>query len=53
MVDLFIEPKGLRKYGILDVKKAEEIYELGYKEAKKILDQRYLDLGQKRYQIVR
>ena len=38
MVDLFIEPKGLRKYGILDVKKAEEIYELGYKEAKKILD---------------
>lgn len=29
--DFFIEPKGLAKYGVFDIKKAKEIFEAGYK----------------------
>lgn len=28
--DYFIEPKGLAKYGVFDIKKAQEIYDAGY-----------------------
>jgi NTE family protein len=37
-VDSFIEPPGLMKYGILDVKKAQEIFNVGYTEAIRILN---------------
>jgi len=35
--DIFIEPEGLQKYGLLDVAKINEIFQLGYKETKRIL----------------
>ena len=35
--DIFIEPVGLEKYGLLDISKIREIYELGYRETKRIL----------------
>ncbi|MEL7146094.1 MAG: patatin-like phospholipase family protein, partial [Bacteroidota bacterium] len=31
MCDLFIEPEGLDKYRVFDIKKAKEIYEIGYR----------------------
>lgn len=37
IVDLFIEPKALSGYGMLDIKKAQEIFEIGYKAGKEIL----------------
>ena len=37
--DLFIEPKGLDKYGLLDIAKINEIFELGYSETKRILSE--------------
>lgn len=37
MCDLFIEPEGLGKYGVFDIKKAREIFELGYRFANKML----------------
>jgi len=36
--NIFIEPQGLKKYGTLDVTKAEEIYNIGYKEGKEFLE---------------
>lgn len=39
MCDLFIEPDGLGKYGVFDIKKAREIFELGYGFTKKLLDE--------------
>ena len=35
--DIFIEPMELKEYGLMDVKKAHEIYGIGYRETKKIL----------------
>jgi len=35
--DIFIEPPELRNYGLTDVKKAKEIYNIGYKEAKRLI----------------
>lgn len=34
---LFIEPKGLDKFGLMDISSANEIYKLGYKETIKVL----------------
>jgi NTE family protein len=31
--DYFIEPQGLARYGVLDIKKAKEIFEVGYQTA--------------------
>lgn len=36
--DLFIEPKGLDKYGVFDIKKAKEIFELGYHYTNSLLE---------------
>lgn len=35
--DIFIEPPLLKKFGILDLKKKEEIFRIGYEEAIKVL----------------
>jgi len=35
--DIFIEPNELKNYGLTDVKKAREIYNIGYKEAKRLI----------------
>ncbi|NTW33133.1 MAG: patatin-like phospholipase family protein [Bacteroidetes bacterium] len=35
--NIFIEPQELEKYRMFDIKKSKEIYNLGYKEAKKVL----------------
>jgi len=35
--DVFIEPQALKDYGIFDVKKAQEMFEIGYKEACRVL----------------
>ena len=35
--DIFIEPHELKNYGLTDVKKAREIYDIGYKEAKRLI----------------
>ena len=40
--NIFIEPPGLMKYGLLDFKKAREIYEAGYLHAIKILEKHRL-----------
>ncbi len=37
--DLFIEPDELKKYGLLDIGKGKEMFEIGYKEAKKMLEE--------------
>ncbi len=37
--DLFIQPDGLWKYRILDVGKAQEIFDVGYYETKEMLEQ--------------
>lgn len=37
--DLFIEPQGLKEYGLLAVSKAQEIFDIGYHETKKILQE--------------
>ena len=42
--DLLIRPKQLNEYGLLDVRKMDEIYEIGYREAIKQIDL----LGQKK-----
>ncbi len=34
--DLYIEPKGIQKFNILDVKKPKELYELGYNYVKNL-----------------
>ncbi len=36
--DLFIEPEGLKKYGLLDVSKGREMFEIGYKATRKMLE---------------
>ena len=36
--DLFIEPEGLGKYGVFDIKKSKEIFELGYQFTHKLLE---------------
>lgn len=38
-VDLYIEPKKLKDYGLLSVSKAKEIFEIGYEETQKALEQ--------------
>lgn len=35
--DIFIEPHELINYGLTDVKKAREIFDIGYKEAKRVI----------------
>ncbi len=37
MCDIYIEPESLDKYGLLDVSKAEDIFQAGYDEAKAVL----------------
>jgi len=37
--DLFIEPQELRKFGILDVSKGKKMFEIGYKVAKKSIEE--------------
>jgi NTE family protein len=37
LFDIYIEPPALKKYGILDLKKKDEIFQAGYKEALKVL----------------
>ena len=37
--DIFIEPLDLKEYGLMDVKKAKEMYGIGYREARKMLDE--------------
>jgi len=39
LFSLFIEPKDLAKYGIMQVSQGKKMYEIGYEEAKKVLDQ--------------
>jgi len=38
MCDIFIEPHGLEKFSMRNVKKAKEIFNIGYREAKKTLE---------------
>ena len=38
LVDVFIEPHGLMKFGLLDPSKADDIFKLGYQEAIKQID---------------
>jgi NTE family protein len=35
--NIFIEPHELKNYGLTDVKKAREIYDIGYREAKRVI----------------
>ena len=35
--DIFIEPNELKNFGLTDMKKAREIYKIGYKEAKRLI----------------
>ncbi|MFD2037421.1 patatin-like phospholipase family protein [Belliella marina] len=46
--DFFIEPKGLARYGVFDIKKAKEIFEAGYQSAVEFIDSHpeLKDLGQ-------
>ncbi|MCH7414260.1 patatin-like phospholipase family protein [Belliella sp. R4-6] len=46
--DYFIEPKGLAKYGVFDIKKAREIFDAGYQYATEFINshQELKDLGQ-------
>jgi NTE family protein len=37
--DIFIEPAGLKNYRLLDVAKIDEIFQLGYEETKKMLEE--------------
>ncbi|MGY6744887.1 MAG: patatin-like phospholipase family protein [Cecembia sp.] len=37
--DFFIEPKGLAKYGVFDIKKAKEIFQSGYETALSYIDE--------------
>lgn len=37
IIDVFIEPEKLIKFGMFDMKKAEEIFKIGYEEADKVL----------------
>ncbi len=39
-IDIFIEPLGLKDYGLLDLVKAKDMFDIGYAEAKKILTQK-------------
>ncbi len=36
--DIFIDPPGLKEYGTFDFKKAQEIFDLGYEEAQKMIE---------------
>lgn len=38
LCDIYIEPKNLDKYGLLEISKAREIFDLGYQEASKVLE---------------
>lgn len=38
LCDLFIEPEELRNYGILSLSKGQEIFDIGYAEARKLLE---------------
>lgn len=37
--DLFIEPEELKKFGLLDVGKGRQMFEIGYKKTKKVLEE--------------
>jgi len=37
--DFFIEPKGLAKYGVFDIKKAKEIFDFGYESTMSYIDE--------------
>lgn len=37
--DFFIEPKGMAKYGVFDIKKAQEIFDAGYEAALSFIDE--------------
>ncbi len=39
LCDIYIEPANLDRYGLLEISKAREIFELGYREASRVLDQ--------------
>ena len=38
LCDIYIEPDGVDQYGLLDISKAAEIFELGYKKASEVLE---------------
>ena len=42
--DLYIKPEGIGNYGLFDLRKADEIFELGYESAVKSLQESELDL---------
>jgi NTE family protein len=37
-IDLFIEPAELKNFGFLDIKKSEEIFQIGYEEAIRVIE---------------
>ncbi len=39
-IDVVIEVRGLEKFGMLDAGKGDEMFELGYEQAKKIISKR-------------
>jgi len=41
--DIFISPKEIDNFGLLDVKKRDKLFKMGYEEANKVLDK--LDIG--------
>ncbi|MEE4178460.1 MAG: patatin-like phospholipase family protein [Bacteroides sp.] len=38
LCDIYIEPENLDQYGLLDISRANEIFELGYKKASEVLE---------------
>lgn len=38
LCDIYIEPDGVDQYGLLDISKAAEIFELGYRKASEVLE---------------
>jgi len=53
--DFFIEPQGLAKYGVFDIKKAPEIFEAGYTYTMAFIEenQQILELASKRKKLVK
>ena len=42
MCDYFVEPPGLARFGVLEIKKAREIFEIGYQTMKEFIDLHFL-----------
>lgn len=42
-LDLFIEPDGLKSYGLLDVAKGTEIFDIGYHAAKETISKKWMN----------